>query len=445
MKVDIKQLPQSSVELTIEVSQEELQSYKGRALARLAAKLSLPGFRPGKVPASMAQKHIEPIHLLEETANMAIPEVYGKAVLEHKLEVIGSPKIDIVKFAPENPLIFKATAAVLPEFTLPDYKKLKVERKAEKVGDEQIDRMLRMFLRDRAKEQEVTRAAKKGDAVEIDFNISQKKVPLEHGQGTKHPLVLGEGMFIPGFEEALVGMSAGQEKDFAMTFPKDYGKKDLAGKPAEAHVKLLVVKERVLPTLDDAFAKSVGNFKDLADLKAQLGKNLELEAKAKENDRFESELLTKLADQTTLDIPDVLLQGELDKMARELESSLTRQGANFTDYLTSIGKPLDELKKGWVEQAKKRITIGLLIRSIAKAEGIIADDIEVSAEIDSTLRQNPGNKEVERTVKSAPYRDYVAEIVRNRKTIKLLSSIASGSTEDASTKDAKPESSTSKN
>ncbi|MFO0704919.1 MAG: trigger factor [Candidatus Andersenbacteria bacterium] len=429
MKLDIKQLPQSTVELTIEVSEAELQNYKTRALARLAAKLSLPGFRPGKVPTSLAQKHIDPLHLLEESANLAIPEVYGKAVLEKKLEVIGQPKIDIVKFAPGNPLIFKATAAVLPEFSLPEYKKLTPKKKSESVADEQIERMLRMFARDRAKEAEVKRPAKKGDAVEIDFNISQKKVPLEHGQGTKHPLVIGDGMFIPGFEEALIGMSAGQEKDFPITFPKNYGKKDLAGKAAEAHIKLHVVKERVLPKLDDAFAKSVGNFKNLADLKSQLRKNLELEAKAKENERFESELLTKLAEQTTLEIPDVLLQGELDKMARELESSLVQQGANFNDYLTSINKSLTDLKKGWVEQAKKRITIGLLIRKIANQEDIKASDAEVESEINATLKQHPGNKEVIRTVQSPAYRDYVAEIIRNRKTIKLLSSIASGSTD----------------
>jgi len=427
MNVTVKNLPQSSVELTIEVSQEELKAYEGRALARLSSKLSLPGFRPGKVPASMARKHIEPIHLLEETANMAIPELYGKAVLDKKLEVIGSPKIDIVKFAPDNPLIFKATAAVQPEFKLPDYKKLKVERKQEKVSDEQIDRMLRMFQRDRAQEKEVKRAAKKGDAVEIDFNMMQKKVPLEHGQGSKHPLIIGDGMFIPGFEDALIGMTAGQEKDFPITFPKDYGKKDLAGKPAEAHVKLLVVKERVLVPIDDAFAKGLGNFKDLSDLKKQLRTNLELESQAKENDRYESELLTKLAEQVNPEIPDVLLQGELDKMARELESSLVGQGANFKDYLSSINKSLDDLKKGWVEQAKKRIKIGLLIRRIAKEEEVTAPEEEIDKEINATLSQNPGNKEVERTVKTPAYRDYIAEVIRNRKTIKLLSSIASGS------------------
>ncbi len=359
---------------------------------------------------------------------MAIPELYGKAVLDKKLEVIGQPKIDIVKFAPGNPLIFKATAAVLPDFKLPEYRKLKVERTPEKVSDDQIDRMLRMFQRDRAQEKTVARAAKKGDVVEIDFNITQKKVPLEHGQGTKHPLVIGDGMFVPGFEDAVVGLSAGQEKDFPITFPANYGKKDLAGKPAEAHVKLLTVKERVLVPIDDAFAKGVGNFKDLADLKTQLRKNLELEAQAKENDRFESEVLTKLAEQVNPEIPDVLLQGELDKMARELESSLVQQGANFKDYLMSLNKSLDELKKGWVEQAKKRIKIGLLIRKISKAEDVQASDAEVESEINATLKQNPGNKEVIRTVQSPAYRDYVAEIIRNRKTIKLLSSSASGST-----------------
>ncbi|MDP2587253.1 MAG: trigger factor, partial [bacterium] len=428
MNVQVNKQAQSTVELTIEITPEELKSFEARAVARLAGSLSLPGFRPGKVPEALARKNIDPIKVLEETANIAIPELYSQAVIENKIESIGSPKIDVQKFAPGNPLVFKATVAVLPEFTLPDYKALNIEKKPVSVSDDQIDRMLRMFQRERAKEQEVTRPAKKGDSIEIDFAMTQKKVPLEHGQGTKHPLVLGDGNFIPGFEDQLIGMSAGQEKDFSVTFPKDYGKKSLAGQTADAHVKLHLVKERSLPELDDAFATGLGNFKDLADLKSQLRKNLMLEAEVKENDRFESELLTRLADQVSLELPDVLLQGELDKMARELEQSLTAQGANFRDYLSSINKTMDDLKKGWVEQAKKRVKIGLLIRVIAKKENVAVSDQEAETEINATLKQNPDNKEVERTVKGRAYREYVKEIVRNRKTIKLLSSIAAGST-----------------
>lgn len=426
MNVLVKKLPQSAVELTIEVTVDELKPYEQRALARLASKLEVPGFRPGKVPVSMARKHLDPIKVLEETANVAIPELYGKAVTEQKLEVIGTPKVEVLKFAPNNPLSFKATAAVLPEFKLPDYKAIRVEKKQEKVTDEKVERLIRMLQRERAKEQAVDRPAKKGDSAEIDFAITQKKVPLEHGQGTNHPLIIGDGSFVPGFEDQLVGLKAGQEKDFTFTFPKDYGKKSFAGQTAEAHVKMRTVRERILPELNDEFAAGLGTFKTMAELRSKLRENLQLEADYKENDRFESEVLTKLAGQTKLEIPDVLLQGELDKMARELESSLVQQGANFKDYLTSINKSLEDLKKGWVEQAKKRVTIGLLIRAISKAEGVKTDAKEVDDEINTTLKQNPGNKEVERTVKSPAYHDYVSEIIRNRKTIKLLSSYAAG-------------------
>lgn len=426
MNVQVKKLPQSAVELTIEVTVEELKPYEQRAVSRLASKLEVPGFRPGKVPVSMARKHLDPIHILEETVNTAIPEVYAKAVTEHKLEVIGTPKVEVLKFAPNNPLSFKATAAVLPEFTLPDYKAIRVEKKQEKVSDDQVERLIRMLQRERAKEQAVDRPAKKGDAVEIDFNITQKKVPLEHGQGTNHPLIIGDGSFVPGVEDQLIGLKAGQEKDFSFTFPKDYGKKSFAGQAAEAHIKMRTVRERILPELNDEFAAGLGTFKTMKELRDKLRENLQLEADYKENDRFESEVLSQLAEKTKLEIPDVLLQGELDKMARELESSLTRQGANFQDYLTSINKSLDDLKKGWVEQAKKRVTIGLLIRAISKEEEIKADQKEIDEEISTTLRQNPGNREVERTVKTGAYQDYVGEIIRNRKTIKLLSSYAAG-------------------
>ncbi|MFH0830508.1 MAG: trigger factor [Parcubacteria group bacterium] len=428
MEVQIKKLPQSAVELTIEASIDELKPFEQRALTRLASKLELPGFRPGKVPATMARKHLDPIKILEETVNLAVPELYASAVKQHKLEVVGAPKVDLLKFAPGNPLSFKAVAAVLPEIKLPDYHKLRITHKKVEVSEEQLDRLLRMLQRDRAQEKPVERAAQKGDAVEIDFAITQKKVPLEHGQGIKHPLILGDGFFIPGFEDQLVGLKASQEKDFVVIFPKNYGKKSLAGQTADVHVKLHSVKERILPALDDEFAKGLGTFKTMAELRTKLRENLKVEADYKEQDRFESEMLSRLAGMIQLEIPDVLLQGELNKMAGELESSLVHQGANFKDYLSSINKSLEELKKGWVEQAKKRVTIGLLIRTIARAEGIKVSDKEVDNEANTTLKQNPGNKEVERTVKSQAYRDYIAEIIRNRKTIKLLSSLVVGDT-----------------
>ena len=426
MKVQISNLPKSTVELTIEVDEQELAEFEKQALQQLATKVEIAGFRPGKAPLAMARKHIDPVKLLEETANIAIPRLYGKAVLENKLEAIGSPRVEIVKFAPGNPLVFKAVVAVLPKFDLPDYRGLHVKHEEVKVTDAQIERFLRQLQRSRATEKTVTRAAQMGDAVEIDFDITQNKVPLEHGSGKKHPAILGDGVFVPGFEEELVGLSVGQEKDFSLTFPEDYNKKSLAGKKADVHVKMLSIRERVMPPIDDAFAKTVGKFENLIDLKAKLKENLELDADLKEKERFESDILSTLAGKIQTEIPDVLLQGELDKMGRELEQSLVSQGASFEDYLKAIGKSLDELKKGWVEQANKRIKIGLLIRAIAKKENVAATAEEADVEINATLRQNPGNKEVVKTVESPAYKDYVKQIIVNRKTIKLLSSWAEG-------------------
>jgi trigger factor len=426
MDVKIFERAQSTIEMVVEVTQEDLKEFEPEALHHLSATLNVPGFRPGKVPESIARRHIDPLKLLEDTANHAIPQLYGRAVKKNNLETIGQPKIEIVKFAPGNPLVFKATVAVLPEFEIPDYKKLSLKHEPAKIDDQQVDRFLRQLQRSRATDVVVQRAAAKGDVVEVDFDITRNKVPIENGQGRKHPVVIGEGAFIPGFEDQLLGMEVGKEKTFDLTFPASYAKKDLAGKPATFKVKMLTVKERKLPPLDDAFAKNLGAFKDINDLKAKLNENLKLDAELKEQERFESELLTTLATKTKLEVPDVLLQGELDKMSRELEQSLARQGANLQDYLSSLKKSLEELRKGWVEQATKRVKIGLIIRKIAKLEKVEVSAKELEDELNNTLKQNPGNKEVIKTVKNPAYQDFVKEVVRNRKTIKLLSSLAEG-------------------
>jgi len=433
MDVKILKKEKSTVELTIEATPEELSEHEERALKQLSAELKLPGFRPGKVPTKIAKQHLDPAKLLAATADLAIPRLYAKAVLDNNIEAIGTPQIQVTKVAPGNPFIFKATVGTLPEFKSPDYKNLKVERKQASVSDDQVDRLIRNVREQRATESPVERPAKEGDAVEIDFDLKVDNVPLEHGQGRKHPLVIGKGTFIPGFEEQLIGVAKDGEKDFKLTFPKDYGKKNVAGKEAEAHVKMLSVKERKLPEVDDAFAKLIGKFENLADMKKQLKDNLKLEEDQKELERYESEVLSTLADQTEMEIPDPLLQGELDKMARELEQSLTKQGANFQDYLTSIGKSIDDLKKGWVDQAKKRIKIGLVLRRVAKDEALEVTDADVEEEVNATLKQAPGNKEIEETVKGKPYQDYLKEVIRNRKTIKLLSSWADGSQSEQAT------------
>jgi trigger factor len=426
MDIKVFEKAQSTVELLIEVQPAELESFEKEAIQHLSHEVQLPGFRPGKAPVAMVRKHLDPTKILEATANIAIPRLYGKAVIDQKLETIGGPQIEVVKFAPGNPLVFKATVAVMPSFTLPDYKKFRLEHKPIKASDEEVDRMIRQLQRGKATEKDVQRAAKNGDSVEIDFNITQNKVPLEHGQGHSHPLIIGDRAFVPGFEEQLVGLSAGQEKDFSVTFPANYAKSGLAGKKADVHVKMLKVRERILPPIDDVFAKGIGKFKDLADLKTKLRENLDLDAKERERERYESEVLTTLAGKIKMEVPDVLLQGELNKMARELEQSLVGQGANFQDYLKSIGKNVDDLKKGWVEQAKKRIQVGLLLRKIAKDEQIETTQQELDEELNANLRQNPGNKEVAETVKNKAYQDFVKEVIRNRKTIKLLSSLAEG-------------------
>jgi len=368
MDVKLKKLPGSKIELNIELSPEELSGYSNSAIQQLGQEKQVKGFRKGQAPPKILKEHLGAQQIFSKTVDVAVKDSFVKAVLEHKLEPIGEPQIEILKVAAGNPLIFKAEFSVLPEVRLGDYNNLGVSHGAVSVSREDVENALTTLQKSRASYNTVSRAAAGGDRVEIDFKTSVAGSPLEDGTSKQHPLVIGQGHFMKGFEDELIGMKSDEEKDFSLVAPKDYYRKDLAGKKVDFFVKMVMVQEVDLPEINDELAKKIGKFSSLENLKASITDGLKEEKNQKEKEKTRLKMVDALISKTSFDIPDKLVDLELVKMENELLSSLAKMGIDKEGYLAHISKSPEDLKSGWKTQAERRVRAALILREIAKKE-----------------------------------------------------------------------------
>ena len=420
MQITKKELKESEVELTIEVATEEARPFLEKAAQRVSQNMKIKGFRPGKAPYHIIKQKAGEMAIYQEGLDNIVSHFYIEAVRKEDLNSVGQPKIEMEKVAPGNPIVFKATIGLMPEVKLGDYKKVKVAREEVKVEDKDVDKAINDLRKMQVKEVLVEREARKGDRVEVDFEVSLDKVVIEGGQGNKYPIVLGEGMMIPGFEEQVEGMKAGEEKEFKLKFPAEYQNKMVAGKESDFKVKLLSVYKQELPEMTDDWAKGLGA--DSADdLKSKIKKNLKDEKKFNQEQKLEMELLTKVVEQAEFTaIPASLIHSETHRMIHEFEDSISKQGLTFDDYLKSIKKDRKELEKEFMPKAEERVKTSIVIKEIGDTEKIEVTDEEIKEEIEKILMQARGNKEAEDNIKSEGYQSYLKTIIRNRKIIDLL-------------------------
>ena len=295
----------------------------------------------------------------------------------------------------------------MAEIKLGNYKGLKVKKNKLEVKKEEIKKSLDYLQNSRAKIITVNRPCKKDDRVEIDFEIRQGGVKVENGTSKNHPLILGQGNFLPGFEQELEGMKADQEKEFSL-------------KNFDIKVKMNLVQERELPKIDDEFAKSLGNFDSLNALEKSIEQGLLQEKEIKEKQRIRMELIEKVAEDSKIEIPDALVKQELERMLNEFKTSITSMGLKFEDYLKQLKKTIDELKKDWQKQAEKRVEIALCLQAIADQENIQISDEEVKEKINQDLKHYPNVEEVKKNIDLDKLKDYTKSILRNEKVFELL-------------------------
>lgn len=429
IKSEIKKLKDSQLEITVSVSWDDWKKYIDQAVSDYSKEIKIEGFREGKAPRNIVEQKVGKGSILDAAAQKAIQATYVKVVEGEKLDVIGAPKAEIRKLAEGNDLEYKIMTAVVPEAKLKPWEKAvgKINKeyanKKAEVSEKDVDKEIEDIAKGRVQHVPVEREARKGDNVIVDFEVKQNGVPIENGSSKNHPLILGRGVFIPGFEDNVVGMKAGETKDFELEFPKDYHAKGLAGKSAQFIVTLNRVEERKTPEVSDAFARSLGKFKDLADMKKSISEGMVEERKNELKEKRRAEIIDALVDSLEVELPEVLIHEELHKMIHEFESQLQGMGMTMEVYLEQIKKTIDDIEKEWEPQAVKRIKAALALEEIAKIKEIELPNEEVEAEMNKTLAQYKKIKDVEKNIDLGKLYNYVKGILQNEKVLEILENI----------------------
>ena len=386
MKVtNVEKKEKSTVELTIQIDADQFEQAVQKAYLKSRGSISVPGFRKGKAPRKIIEGMYGSGVFYEEAINEVYPEAYEQAVQEQGLEDMGHPKMEIVEVGKEG-FTFKALVSVRPEVKLGEYKGLTAPKEEVKVTEKDIDEEMKPFIDRATRLVSVKRKAKKGDTAVIDFEGFDNGTPFEGGKGENYELHLGAGMFVPGFEEQVIGMKAGEEKDLDITFPEDYHA-DLAGKQVVFHVKVHEVKEPKAPVVDDEFAKDVSEFETLADFRKDLGEKLTQRREEQAKTAFEDQILEELVANMECEIPDGMIETQVDRLMDDFAMRLQSQGISMADYQKMMGANAEMVRASAWPTAQKQVQLELALEAVAKAEGLEVSDEEYEAEINRLAEQ----------------------------------------------------------
>lgn len=425
MQITKKTLTPTKVELTVVADNAMLDRTKEHVLGDLAKDVNMAGFRKGHAPKALIEKNVDSETLQSQFLDYAVNDMYVEAITQEKLRPVAQPEVTLKKFVPFSTLEMTAVVEVVGAITLPDYKKIKLVKTVEPTTDKDITAVLDdLRARDSVKK-EVKRAAKDGDEVTIDFTGDDAKTgeAIAGATGTDYPLVLGSNTFIPGFEPELVGLKAGDEKSFDVTFPKDYGTASLQGKKVSFNVTAKLVKEVALPKLDDEFAAKVGPFKTVAELKADIKAQLKSEKETQAQRSFENELLATIAEKATAEIPKALVEEEIDRMEAEEKRNLVYRGQTWQEHLTAEGKTEAQHREGQREQAEIRVKTGLVLGEVAEAEKITVAEAELDERV-AALKKQYTDPQMQAELAKPENRRELASRLLTEKTIERLASYA---------------------
>lgn len=383
MSFKVEQMEEKNmVKLVIETTAEEFEAGLNTAYNKNKNKISVPGFRKGKAPRKMIEKLYGKEIFFEDAANAIIPDAYAKAAMECELEIVSQPKIDVVQLEAGKDFIFSAEVAVKPEVELGTYKGVEVAKTDISVTDEDVDAEIKKVQEQNSRTVTVEdRAVKDGDIAVIDFEGFVNGVAFEGGKGENYPLTIGSHSFIDNFEEQLVGMNVGDEKEISVTFPEEYHAEALKGKPATFKVAVKELKEKQLPELDDDFAQDVSDFDTLAEYKEDLKKKLTERKEAEAKSKKETEVIDKIVESSKMDIPQAMIDTQVTRMAEDFAQRLQQQGLSIEQYFQYTGLTADAILAQMKPEAEKRIKNSLVLEAIAKAENIEVADEEFEGEL----------------------------------------------------------------
>ncbi len=421
MNVTATPAPKSSVVLEVEVPAERLNRAVGEAVRALSKRTRVPGFRPGKAPRGVLEAVLGPGAVLDEAVDRLVQGAYRDALIEQAILPLTNADVEIVQAEEGKPLIFKATVQVRPEVVLGDYENFNFKPEIDTIDDEKVDKVV-----DELRDQNGTlapveeRGAQKGDYAVIKFEGSRDGVPFEGGTAERMPLIIGEDRLIPGFEDNLVGLSVGDKKGFDITFPDDYAEQELAGKQAHFETELRELREKVLPDADDDFARSMGDFETLAALRTGIKERLERNALDKARHQFADKIIDYAVANATLDLPDILLDQEVEVMHDEFRSTLARQGITEEAYLKVTNKSEADIHADFRPDAEKRVKVLLVLSKIAEAQDVTISDADVDAEVELGRQRYAGDAKLAKYFESDRGRSFIRSTLRRSRTVEHL-------------------------
>ena len=403
--------------IVIEIDKELMESGVNKAYMKARKSIMIPGFRKGKAPRKMIEAMYGPHVFFEDGLEEIFPTVYEEAVIKQDVKAVGRPSLTDMDINEENIVTITITTDVYPEVTLGQYKGLEIEKTEASVSEEQVNAELDRMAQNVASTETVERAAEMGDTANIDFEGFENGVAFDGGKGDNFDLKLGSGQFIPGFEEQVVGMSAGEEKDINVTFPENYHSKDLAGKPVVFHVKCNKVTTTNVPALDDEFAKDVSEFDTLEELKNDIRTKALENAQKQIDSAFEQACVDKVCENVTVELPEALIEAELDNQMERFAYQLQMSGYSMEQYAQMMGGDLSTMRKAFRPAAEKQAKTNVTLEKLIEVEGLTATEEEINAEYEVIAKQN--ELEVEKTKTLVPVEEVKASL-ENRKAVKLI-------------------------
>lgn len=421
MKTNVSHLNDTKVELTITLDKDELAAAEQVALTKLAKDIKAPGFRKGKVPASVAVKHVDQQTLAQQTLEDALSKAVAEAFVSEDLQALERPAVDVKKFIPGQELEFTAEAEILPKIKLGEYKKLKTTKAKISVSEAEVDEIINRMHESLAEKKDVKRAAKMDDEVTIDFVGKKDGVAFDGGTAKDYKLKLGSHSFIPGFEEGIVGKNIDEEFDIDLVFPKDYQAKELAGAKVVFTVTLKAIQESALPEINDEFAAKAGPFTSVADLKTDIKRELTAQKEREATEKQKDELVKQLIEVSNVPVPEILLKDQAESIEQDMTQNLAYQGLTLDQYLED--KKID--KKKWLETevnvaAKKRVQAGLVLAELSKVEKVEATNKELDDQIEAYKKQYGNSPEMTKQLSTPDARRDIANRLLTDKTVELL-------------------------
>ena len=421
MSYTVEKIASNKVKLSFVESAESFDAAVEKAYLKDRSKINVPGFRKGKAPRKLIENMYGEGVFYDDAFELVAQPAYEEAIKAENLQVVDRPQVDVQQIGAGQELKYTLEVFVKPDVTLGEYKGVAVEKNVEKVTDEAVDARIQNDVERASTTQDVTdRAVENGDIVNLDYAGSVDGVAFEGGTAQGQSLTIGSGMFIPGFEEQMVGMNIGEERDLSVKFPEQYHADNLAGKDAVFHVKVNGIQTKVRPELDDDFAADVSEFDTFEAYKANIVADLEKNAADRAEANLEDALVQKVVDAADCDIPDAMIQDEITTMLREMEMRMMYQGIRFEDYLKYTGQTLDQVRENYKPEAANRVKTQLVLEAVAKDENIVPTDEDVDEAIaDQAKRVNRDVEEFKASL-SEQQKEYLKETAGIKKVIDFL-------------------------